>query len=183
MSLSERPKFIQILQRNDTKINDDVAHCLWVQKAGIKQRGRKSLRKCPNIDITPWSTEVLSSIPGMLCWLRVKFLTDLIRTSLTLDTGSRWLPVPSESAPIHQQGKESIWFHLSLLWSGTSCLLSLTKTVLHMSASRTCTARAAGLYFSQPSCACLPTPLSWWTACCFSSQPLLRCTTSLEKGL
>lgn len=156
-----------------------------MQKAGIKQRGRKSLRQCPSTEIAPWSTEVLNPKPGMLCctdW-RSTFLTDLMKTSLMLDTGSRWLPVPSGSAPIHRQGKENIWFHLSLLWSGTSCLLSLTKIVLCMNASRTYTARTAGLYFSQPSCARLPTPLSPWTVCCFSSQLLLRCTTSLEKGL
>lgn len=47
-----------------------------------------------------------------------------------LNTGSRWHPLPSGTgAPTHQQSKESIQSHLSLLLSGTTCLLSLTKTV------------------------------------------------------
>ena len=127
--------------------------------------------------------KIPSPKPGMLrCtdW-RPKFLTEFL-ILLMLDTGSRWLPLLSGSAPIHQRGKESIWFHLSLLWSGTSCLLSLTETVQYLNASRTDTARAAGLYFSQPFCACPPTRLSQWTVCCFRFQPLLRCTTSLEEG-
>lgn len=89
--------------------------------------------------------KIPSPKPGMLCctdW-RPKFLTEfLTRTSRMLDTGSRWLPLLSGSAPIHQPGEESISFHLSLLWSGTSCLLSLTKIVQYLNASRTSTGRA-----------------------------------------
>lgn len=145
------------------------------------------ISQCPNTEIAPWSMKIPSPKPGMLhCtdW-RFKFLTELLmRTLLTLDTESRWLPVLSGSAPIHQQGKESIWFLLSLLWSGTSCLLSLTKIVQYLNASRTYTARAAGLYFSHsPSVLVLPCVCLSEQLCCFSFQPLLQCTTSLDKGL
>lgn len=100
--------------------------------------------------------KIPSPKPSMLCWLEPKFLTEfLMRTLLTLDAGSRWLPLTSGSVPIHQRGKESIWFHLSLLWSGTSCLLSLTKIVQYLNTSRTHIARAAGLYFSSPDLLCL----------------------------
>lgn len=70
--------------------------------------------------------------------------------------------------------------HLSLLRSGTTCLLSLTKIVQYLNASRTYSATAAGLRFSQPCCACPPTPLPRGTAHCFSF-PALN-TQSLEPG-
>lgn len=90
-----------------------------------------------------------------------------------LSAGSRWLPLPSGTgAPTHQQGEESIWSHLSLLWSGTTCLLSLMKIVQYLNASRTYSARAAGLCFSQPCCACPPTHLPRGTAHCFSFRAL-----------
>lgn len=103
--------------------------------------------------------KIPSPKPGTLrCtdW-RPKFLTELLaRTFLTHDTGSRWLPLPSGSAPIRQRGKECVCFPLSLLGSGASCLLSLTKIIQYLNASRTHAARAAGLCFSSPSVPALP---------------------------
>lgn len=120
---------------------------LQMEKAGIKQggyhRGSVLIQK-QHLD--QWKPQVLNRHAD---W-RPKFLTEfLMRTLLTLDTGSRWFPLLSGSAPIHQPGKESIWFHLLLLWSGTSCLLSLMKIAQYLNACRAYTARAVALYFSQ----------------------------------
>lgn len=72
-----------------------------------------------------------------------------------LDAGSRRLPLPLESAPIQQQGKESIW-SLLLLWSNTHCLLPLSEIVWCLN---TYTARAAVGTSQSPLC-CPPTRLS-----------------------